>query len=337
MSYSVKGRPFLFKGVTDVYDCETSIDVMRKANLDFIVDKCEIQGVIKNEHNGITLGCKTPTIKGYYATYRRDLDIPLGIVKEKYTPVQNIEAFTFFDNAIGNNKAIWDTAGCFGNGETIFVSAKLPDTFKIGADGVDNYLVFTNSHDGSSGVKIMITPIRIICQNVLNSAVRNASNYVSFRHTKSVHQNIDIADEILGLSHTKIVEFKEICEYLGKKTITWEEQNRVISDFVLSTEEKNKLKQGGYTYRDVINRRWNALECAEISTRKANLINDIILYTNNGIGQKEILGTAWGTLNGLTGYYSNVANINGEDRMKSLLYGDRANKIKQFTEYLIAA
>lgn len=337
MSYSVKGKPFLFKGVQDISDCITSLDVMNKAGLNYKVDKCQIQGIVPRRIGEIAAGFETPTIKGYYATYRTDKNIPLGIVKEKYTVVQNTEAFNFFDKAIVEDNVKWDTAGCFGNGETIFVSAILPETIKVGDDAVENYLVFTNSHDGTSGVKIMITPIRIVCQNVLNTAVRNASNYISFRHTKSVHSNIDIADEILGISHKKIIEFEQVCNTLNKIKITDDKQNKFIVNFILNEKEINNLKSSGFIYKDVINRRWSALEAAEISTRKVNMIEDIIKYTNTGIGQKEILGTAWGTLNGITGYYSNVANIDGEDRMKSLLYGDRANKIKQATELLIAA
>lgn len=46
-----------------------------------------------------------------FATYRTDYNIPLGVVKSKYTIVQNNDAFNFFDDAIGKNSAIWQTAG----------------------------------------------------------------------------------------------------------------------------------------------------------------------------------------------------------------------------------
>ena len=38
-----------------------------------------------------------------------DYNIPLGVVKSKYTIVQNNDAFNFFDDAIGKNSAIWQT------------------------------------------------------------------------------------------------------------------------------------------------------------------------------------------------------------------------------------
>ena len=212
--YTVNGAPWAIG--KDVSDCKSSAEVMHKAGLDFIVDKCDLMARMPfgiNRNNSVNElagefardGKIYRELIGFYATYRADTSLPLGLVKEKYQVVQNSDAFKFFDNAIGTNKAIWDTAGFFGKGERIFVSAKLPKTVIIGGkDPVDNYLVFTNSHDGSSGVKILYTPIRIVCQNVLSSAIRNASSYISFRHTKSVHSKIDIANEILGICKKKI-------------------------------------------------------------------------------------------------------------------------------------
>ena len=332
MSYSKKSLPWVFNGVTAVGDCETSQEVIKKAGLNWTVSKCELQGKVPTEY-----GFSFPPVKEWYATYRTDTNTPLGIVKGKYTPVQNTDAFRFFDNAIENGNADWFTAGSLDDGRQIFISAKLPNSINIGNDEVDNYLIFTNSHDGSSGVKIMIAPIRVICFNMLNAAYKSSSAYISFKHTINFHSKIDIATEILGITDVKIKSFKELCEELAKRKVNDGFAEKFITDFYLTTEEQNLLKGTHFTYKDVINKRWAALEAANISTRKANMIIDNIDYMYGGIGQKEILGTAWGVLNGITGYYSNVDNNEGENRFNTLLYGDRANKIKRATELLIAA
>ena len=117
-----------------------------------------------------------------FCTYRDDNHTPLGYVKQRYTIVQNTAAFKFLIMLFGENSAIWQTAGCFGNGERIFVSAKLPQNILVKGDPVENYLVFVNSHDGSSGVRILFTPIRVICQNTLTAALRTSTNSISIRH-----------------------------------------------------------------------------------------------------------------------------------------------------------
>lgn len=348
----VKGLPFVYKGSVNVEDCHTSEEVMEKANLNWEVAKCEVyskfpveedvmnkQDIYTEHHFMAHDENLTPAlyakIPNGYATYRKDYGIPLGIVKERYTPVQNIEAFQFFDDAIGKNGAIWQTAGFFGMGERIFVSAKLPNTIEVKGDPVDSYLVFTNSHDGSSGVKILFTPIRIICLNTLNAAIRNTDNYVSFRHTRSVHESISTAKEILGICNVISDNLKEAYTEMAKITIKDDKFQQLVGELILSQNEIDKLKEGGYTIKSIFNRNYNALEFANISTQKFKALTNIEYYYHNGIGQKEIEGTGWGVYNALTGYYSNMENNEGTKRLDTLLYGDRSRKIQLFGETIL--
>ena len=324
MSYAVKGAPFRYRGAINVEDCTTSLDCMIKANLNWEVAKCKLVAEIEDENKNI-LHVDCPNAFG---TYRTDLNIPLGVVKERYTPVQNNEAFKFFDGAIGKDKAIWQTAGFFGNGERIFVSAKLPNNIFVNGDPVDNYLVFTTSHDGSSGVKILFTPIRVICQNTLNAAIRKAENFVSFRHTASVHNNLDIAAEILGICDNKIKDLNEEYNQMYKIKMTDQQAQEVFAKTILSQTELDKIKFTGHTIGQIIMRDWKAIEDSEISMKKVNVLSEMNNYYFSGVGQQTIIGTAWGVYGAITGYYSNVDNAMGAKRMDSLLYGDKSRKIE---------
>ena len=82
------------------------------------------------------------------------------------------------------------------------------------------------------------------------------------------------------------------------------------------------------------------MEATNISMRKVNAFNKLYDYYYNGIGQKEILGTAWGAYNAVTGYFSNVVDLEGTKRMDSLVWGT-ANKamniaLNRACEYLKA-
>lgn len=343
MSYIVKGAPFRYKGAVNVENCKTAAEVMSAAGLDWQVAKCELVAKMpvhsdRPEDNGFIFGSNNYVeCPNAFATYRTDYNIPLGIVKERYTPVQNVEAFTFFDNAIGKDKAIWQTAGFFGMGERIFVSAKLPKNILVQGDPVENYLVFTTSHDGSSGVKILFTPIRVICENTLNAAIATSSNYVSFRHTKSVHGNLDIASEILGICDSRIVFLQEKFDFMRKTQIKDEDAQNIFANVILTEDEQFKINQTGHTVGQIITRDWRAIQDAGISMKKVNILSEINNYYFSGIGQKEILGTAWGVYNAITGYYSNIDNSEGTKRMDSLLYGDKSRKIELAGNLLIAA
>lgn len=344
MSFAVKGVPFRYKGAINVEDCKTAEDVMSKAGLDWEVAKCEVvakmPGLIEDgsNKNGFLYGgdCYRE-LPNAFATYRTDHNIPLGIVKDRYMPVQNVEAFSFFNNAIGKDKAIWQTAGFFGNGERIFVSAKLPKNILVDGDPVDNYLVFTTSHDGSSGVKILFTPIRVICENTLNAAIRGASNYVSFRHTNSVHNNLDIAAEILGICDQRVSYLNEQFNAMNKIKMSDEQAQMMFAQTVLTEKELDNIFITGHNVQQIVYRDWRAISDAEISMKKVNVLTEMNNYYFSGPGQKEILGTAWAAYNAVTGYYSNVDNSVGTKRMDSLLFGDKSRKIQKASDILLAA
>lgn len=342
--YGVKGAPFRYKGAVNVENCKTSADVMSAAGLDWEVAKCELVAKMptininsKSEDSFIYGSNMYRICPNAYATYRTDHNIPLGIVKERYTPVQNIDAFNFFDGAIGKDKAIWQTAGFFGMGERIFVSAKLPKNILVNGDPVENYLVFTTSHDGSSGVRILFTPIRIICQNTLNAAIKTSTNYVSFRHTKSVHGNLDIAAEILGICDDKIKYLNEQYNFMQKIKASDEQAQNIFANVILTDSELENIKNTGHTIQQVVNRNWMAIQDSGISMKKVNAIAEMNNYYFNGVGQKEILGNMWGVYNAVTGYYSNVDNAEGIKRMDSILFGDKSRKIELAGNLILAA
>ena len=343
MAYAVKGMPFRYKGAVNVEDCKTAEDVMSSAGLNWNVSKCELVAkmpihINQADTNGFIHGTNNYVeCPNAFATYRTDYNIPLGIVKERYTPVQNTEAFNFFNNAIGKNKALWQTAGFFGNGERIFVSAKLPKNIFVQDDVIENYLVFTTSHDGSSGVKILFTPIRIVCENTLNAAIHDSTNYISFRHTKSVHNNLDIAAEILETCNNKIANLQEQFILMKKIKMTDEKAQQTFANVVLTDDEQFRIKQTGHTIGQIITRDWRAINDAQISMKKVNIIAEMNNYYFDGIGQRELVGTGYGVYNAVNGYYSNVDNSEGLKRMDSLLYGDKARKIELAGNLILVA
>ena len=71
--------------------------------------------------------------------------------------------------------------------------------------------------------------------------------------------------------------------------------------------------------------------------KKVNTISEMNNYYYVGAGQREVLGTAWGVLNAVSGYYSNVDNADKTKRIDTLIYGYRINKIANSTNLLMAA
>lgn len=344
--YTRNGAPWAI-GI-DVQDCTTATEVMQKADLDFIVDKCDLVAKMPfgfKRNNVVNDLAGEFSRDGYiyrelpnaYCTYRADNSLPLGLVTNKYEVVQNVDAFNFFNEAIGPNMARWDKAGCLNGGTKTYVSAKLPVETTVKGDLVDNYLVFSNSHDGSSSVNIMFTPMRVICTNMLNAALKSADCFIRLRHTPSVKEKIQRGDRILQIACENAKTVGEFYNSLTTIKMTDAQVMEYLCNLQLNDKERDSLLQFDKIngYKKLIMKDYLTLDRTGISTRKANMISNMFEYYCDGIGQKHIAGTAWGAYNAVTGFYCNVANLEGEKRFESLLYGNaNSNMIKGLNRVL---
>lgn len=196
---------------------------------------------------------------GYRANVRATDDALLGIVSDQYQIVQNREAFAFTDELLGEG-VVYETAGSLRGGKRIWLLARMPERYKALDDDIDAYLCFTNSHDGSSAVRVITTPIRVVCNNTLSLALGGAHRSWSGYHTKGVHDRLDDARRTLGLSRHYYETLTKEAEKLGD--ISVDIDNLVGKLFPFEEDEPSKRVQTNVNAR----REWlyNALSQPDI-------------------------------------------------------------------------
>jgi phage/plasmid-like protein (TIGR03299 family) len=114
--------------------------------------------------------------------------VALGLVSNRYTPLQNVEAFAFFDPLIEQGWASYEAAGALRDGEVVWVQVRLRDDMLVaGRDRVVRYLLLRNRHDGRGSVSVRFTPVRVVCQNTLTFAEKHSPSLANVRHTASMH------------------------------------------------------------------------------------------------------------------------------------------------------
>ncbi|MCQ2971714.1 MAG: DUF945 domain-containing protein [archaeon] len=343
--YQVKGLPWGSGLGKDVSDCKSAQDVMQKVGLDFTVKKCELVAKMPfslNDNNDIDENAGDFSRDGMiyrdcpnaYATYRTDLNIPLGLVKSKYEVVQNMNVFNFFNDAIGSD-ANWDKAGMFGYGHKIFVSAKLSfDSELKNGDKLDYYLVFSNSHDGSSSIDILFSPIRVWCLNMLNSALKSSDNFIRLRHTANVSDKLDFGGKIVAAAREKAQGSVDLYNKLIDTKLDKVTMLATIAKVYLTDEELNNVLNIQHGLEKLFDFNDYVREQCNISTRKRNILTSVWDYHTKAETQQNIQDNAWGVYNAITGYYSNVVDMTREKRVNSLLYGT-ANDVMQKTLALV--
>ena len=200
--FYVREKPWHGLG-TRVEEAPTSADALICAGLDWEV----VQKDVYTEDGSL--------ISGYKANTRNTDDAVLGIVSNRYQVVQNRDAFQFTDDLLGAG-VTYETAGALQGGRKVWMLARMPQRYIIAGDEIAPYLVVMNSHDGSSGIKVAMTPIRVVCQNTLNLALNSAKRTWTTKHTENVMNRVHEARETLMLAEKYMGELGRGIDELTK-------------------------------------------------------------------------------------------------------------------------
>jgi phage/plasmid-like protein (TIGR03299 family) len=301
-----------------------SKDAISHAGLDYQVEKADLIALIKKTTNQHESG--SAPVPGYFATMRMDNNAVLGVVGKDYQIVQNRDAFTFFDSIVGNDGILYETAGALGKGERIFITAKLPGYIQVGSDDlIEKYLFLTTSHDGSGSITAAFTPVRIVCANTLNAAMKNMTNVVKIRHTSNAVERLRTAHKVMGIANKFSDEVGEIFNDWAKKPITDPQLKKLIEIAMAPNRDVlGNLRDG----------KINAL-----STQFTNIVDDVYEYalTNPTQQLPTTMGTVFGAYNAVAGYFQNVRKFQDDEaKVKSILLGGTAQLRAQTTFNLCA-
>ena len=180
-------------------------------------------------------------IQGYKANVRDSDRKVLGVVTDRYKVIQNEEAFAFTDALLGEGVR-YETAGSLQEGRRVWMLARLPREFIIGGERISPYMVFSNTHDGSGAVKTALTPIRVVCNNTLNLALRTAKRSWSMIHTGDISGKIEEAKNTLLLADEYMTALGQEFEDLRKIKLS-EKQVLDYIKILLPMEENYSLLQ----------------------------------------------------------------------------------------------
>ena len=230
----------------------------------------------------------------------------LGIVGERYVPLQNEDLFSFGDNILDGGGR-WETAGSIRGGRVVFGSLALERETVLDpngvADVVKTYLLINTSHDGSIAIQASITPVRVVCANTLNVALNRTKKKdgvkqsFKIRHTQTANGKVQIARQTLGLANAYMDEFDKMAHAMIAKEISAQDFNNII---LAAYPKPDKDTKGAI-------KKWE---------NKVDTINDIYTGEFNGM----IAGNAWGAFNALTerlDWYRSARGGNNESILAS--------------------
>ena len=261
--FYVREKPWHGLG-TMVSEALTSIDALICAGLDWRVVQ---QDVYTGDGN---------LIPGFKVNLRDTDDAPLGIVSDRYKVVQNEDAFQFTDDLLGEG-VTYETAGSLQGGRKVWMLARMPHRYIIAGDEITPYLVIMNSHDGSSGIKVAMTPIRVVCQNTLNLALNTAKRTWAAKHTENVLNRVHEARETLMLAETYMGELGKGIDTLSRIKLSDRKVLEFMNEFfpvdsdMPEAQRKNNLR----LLNDMKSRYFDAPDLAHVGRNGYRFINAV--------------------------------------------------------------
>ena len=270
----------------------TPDQMLKAAGLDWRVDAVPLMA----EYNG-------QKIETDHSALIRDVDgRVLDVITNEWNPMQNQDAFEFFNDFVAAGDMEMHTAGSLKDGKNIWGLAKVNESFELfgGKDQVDSYLLFTNPHTYGQSIDVRFTPIRVVCNNTLTLSLNSQSkSMVKVSHRREFDP--ELVKETLGVAKHKLVQYKEMAEFLSQKRFN---EESIVDYFkrvfpVLSQKEESQKEM----------------------SKSASAALEII---DQQPGAEFGEGTFWQAFNTVTFMTDHVIGRTADARMTSAWYG--ANK-----------
>lgn len=279
--------------------------MLKKAKVDWEVQKVPAFANIDGKNVNV----------GWSALTRTTDNKILDIVSNDWNPIQNAEAFEFFDEFCRTGDMEMHTAGSLKDGQIVWALAKIKDSFELfKGDQVDAYLLFTNPHKFGQSIDVRFTPIRVVCNNTLTLSLNSTSvNYVKVSHRRAF--DADQVKEQLGIATHKLTKYKEMAQFLGSKKYKADKVKEYFMEVfpAMSSKEKEMSR--------------NAVRALDVLQKQP--------------GAKFAEGTWWQPFNAVTYMTDHLVGRSADSRLASAWYGPNKNlKVKALekaVEYAEAA
>ena len=237
------------------------------------------------------------------ATYRKSDNSILGVVGPRYVPLQNKDAFEWFQPFVDAGECSLHTGGSLSDGQKVWVLAQLnrdPSTVVAG-DEVHKFILLSNSHDGNTAIRVGYTPIRVVCVNTLAFAhSHKESNLLRIRHTRSAQGKLDNVRDIMDNINAQFEATAEQYRFLASRDFNQRDVQKYVK-VLLGVDKKAP---------------------EDIKTRTQNILTEI-LATIEGPKQSMpgVRGTWWAAYNGFNEYLNYTKGRNTNNRLESLWFG----------------
>ncbi len=204
-------------------------------------------------------------------------------------------------------------------------------------DEVAKFVLLSNSHDGTTAVRVGFTPVRVVCANTLAMAHGDkASKLIRIRHSKDVVKNVEAVRDAMNAANAEFEATAEQFRFLASKQINLSDLRKYVK-LVLNIdadEDEDKLPKKSLTLLREITDRHEARTGMVYETAKSvNGLQGATLEAimkafeeGKGTDNKASRGSYWTAYNAVTEWMSYDRGQKQDTRLNSLWFGESARQ-----------
>jgi hypothetical protein len=236
----------------------------------------------------------------------------LGIVSKSYGIIQNLEAVQLLDPFLKAGGVI--THGGMTHGGMVFMVAEM-NTYSIFSESFTLYVCLMNSFNAKFPLALIITPVRVICQNMFRSLMKSGDKFLGVKHGKLIGSRLRSATEVTDLLFACQSELGGIVSYTLDTELRSKELEHILA--MLFPYVPSDRKQAALSNEKVDSMR------SEFRSRFYNAPDN-----------KQYLGTRFGVLNAYYDYVTHRDSVRAwkrdetweEHRLTGLMTSKDVNK-----------
>lgn len=250
------------------------------------------------------------------ATFRKSDNKILGVVGPTYHPLQNVEAFNFFQPFIDSKLVTLESAGSLRGGQRVWVLAKIKgDPLVVkGNDVLERYILLSNSHDGTLAVRVGFTPVRVVCANTMRMAhTDQSSKLIRVRHTKGVVRGLEAIRETMDVINREFTATADVYRKLASTSIVYADLKKYIKEIFVQQATQDSDRAGDKVMAEIIP----------------------LFDKGRGNDMPEVKGTVWTAYNSVTEYLQYYRGKTEDTRLDSVWFGQGSTLSKKALDLAI--
>lgn len=227
----------------------------------------------------------------------------LGVVGPSFVPLQNHEAFGWFQPMIDSGEVALEAAGSLRDGQRVWVLGKVKGGSAdiVKGDEVRQHILLAHGHDGSLAIRVGFTTVRVVCANTLSAAMGDQDSLlIKIHHREHAKAALDKVREVMDMARREFAGTAEQLRELAKAGCDEVTLRRYVKEVFVPGDEK--------------------------ATAGSITINKVVRLFSEGRGSDlpGVRGTMWGAYNAITEFTTHERGKTADARVDSQWFGDGA-------------